>query len=287
MLGQKYILLEMRYRKFKYIIAAGILVPVISIFFGGVSANPMCTKKPSNQNLIYQQQGLPIKPQSCKWLFEHSDLIAYVEIISVDKKTNDSIYKKQPPGIYPSFGEQYCQANVLKILKGLTELKNKTITVIKRKSRYYLKEKQKLVLYLEKQNEIYQTIDLFGGEHRLASALCNINELRKDVQKGGIVVTVLNKKEDVSFRIHIIRGRQKVDINIGDKIWRNYLLKILDIDEFDTIEVPLGEGNYTVLLEIDHNLYPHSRLIDGYYPYVIITKGKWKPLYFDIDKIKR
>jgi len=277
----------MRCGKLKLVILAGILASVISVFCGRVSVSFMCTESPSNQNLMCCCQGLPIEPQSFKWLFEHSDLIAYVEIISVDKKIDNSIYKNQPPGIYSLFREQYCQVNVLRILKGSTQLKNKTITVIKRKSCYCLKEKQRLVFYLEKQNGVYQTIDPFGGEHRLASALCNINELRKDVQTGGVVVAVLNKREDISFRVHIIQGRQRAGINIGDKIWRKYLLKILEISEFDIAEVPLEEGSYTMLLEINHKLYPHSRLVEGCYPYVIITEKKWIPLYFDINKIKK
>jgi len=276
----------MEKKRVKCVIAAGVIIPVIIICLEGVSANPMSRKELSNQNLAYQQQDLPIKPKSSKWLFEHSDLIAYVKIISIDKKMSGNTHKKQPPGIYPLFEKQHCRTKVLKVLKGPTELINKIISVVKIKSHYYLKEKQRLVLYLKKQDKVYRTIGLFGGEHRLASALCNINELREDVQTGGIVSAVLNEKKDTSLRIHIIEGRHKACINIGDKTWKNHLFKILPIDKFCIAEIPLEEGSYTVLLELKHNLYSHSRLVDGYYPYVIIAKGRWKPLYFDIDKIK-
>ena len=140
-------------------------------------------------------------------------------------------------------------------------------------------------MYLKEYYGVYKTVDLFGGEHRLTSALCNINTI-KNIQTGGIVVGVLNKGKENYLRIRIIRGRQKAGITIGDKIWKNYLLETLEIGEFDIVEVPLEEGNYTVLLEFNHGLYPHSRLVEGHYPYVIITKGRWKPLYFDMNKIK-
>ena len=196
-----------------------------------------------------------------------------------------TIYKKQPPGFYPSFKMQICQIKILKILKGPDKLKEKIITVIKRKSRYYFDKGQGRVVYLKKCHGIYETLDLFGDEHRLTSALCNINTL-KNTQTGGIVVTVLNKKEKDYTRVHILRERQKTDISIGDKIWKSYLLKTVKIGEFDIVEVPLEEGVYTVLLEFGHNLYPHSRLVEGCYPYLIITKGRWEPLYFDLNKIK-
>ncbi len=61
---------------------------------------------------------------------------------------------------------------------------------------------------------------------------------------------------------------------ISDKTWGNYLLKTIEVGEFDIIEVPLEEGDYTVLLEFNRGLYPHSRLVEGHYPYIIITKGR-------------
>jgi hypothetical protein len=232
------------------------------------------------------EKSLPIKPKGAKWLFEHSDLIAYTEIISVDKEVDYESPKEPVPGVYPVFGEQRCKAKILKVLKGLEELEDRSLVIIKRRSRYYLTEGQKVVLYLEKQKDTYQTIDPFGGEHRLASALSNVNNLRKDTETGGVVAGVLNKKEEVRLKIHIIKGRQKAGITIGDKIWKEYLFKSVDIGKFDIAEIPLKGGRYTILLEHNGNLHPHSRIIDGYYPYVIIRENNWKPLYFDINKIK-
>ena len=238
-----------------------------------------------NGGQMLKRKRLPIKPESSKWLFENSDLISYGEVVDVDREIDDSVHKRQPPGIYPSFKIQLCRVKLLKVLKGSDELKGKIITVIKKRSRYYFKKGQKRVLYLKEHYRIYETVDLFGGEHRLVSALCNINTI-KNIQRGGIVAGILNKGKENYLRICIIRGRQKAGVTIGDKIWGNYLLKTVQIGEFDIAEVPLEEGNYTVLLEFNNNLYPHSRLVEGHYPYVIITKGRWKPLYFDMDKIK-
>ena len=50
----------------------------------------------------------------------------------------------------------------------------------------------------------------------------------------------------------------------SDKIWGNYLLRTIEIGELDIIEVPLEEGDYTVLLEFNRGLYPHSRLVEGH-----------------------
>ena len=50
---------------------------------------------------------------------------------------------------------------------------------------------------------------------------------------------------------------------IGDRMWGNYLLKTMKIKELDIIEVPLEEGDYTVLLEFNRGLYPHSRIAGG------------------------
>lgn len=234
---------------------------------------------------MLKRERLPIRPESPEWLFEKSDLICYGEIVDVTREIDSGVHKKQPPGIYPSFEMQLCRVKVLKVLKGSDDLKGEIITVIKRESRYYFRKCQKVVLYLKEQCGVYKTLDLFGGERRLASVLCNINTL-KDIQAGGIVAAVLNKEKQAHLRIHIIRERQKADISIGDKTWEKYLLKTVDTEEFDIVEAPLEEGSYTVLLEFNYALYPHSRLVGGHYPYVIITKGKWIPLYFDIDKIE-
>ena len=231
-----------------------------------------------------KRKRLPIRPESPEWLFEKSDLICYGEIVNVTREINSDVDKEQPPGIHPSFEMQLCRVKVLKVLKGSDNLKGETIAVIKRKTRYYFRKCQKVVLYLKESCGVYKTLDLFGGEPRLASALCNINTL-KGLQAGGIVAAVLNK-EEAYLRIHIIRGRQKSDISIGDKTWENHLLKNIEIGEFDIVEVPLEEGSYTVLLESNRGLYPHSRLVEGHYPYIIITRGRWKPLYFDMDKIR-
>jgi hypothetical protein len=249
------------------------------------SKSDILSKVAEDKSSVNEIKRIPIKPESPEWLFRHSNVIGYVEIIEVDKKIKKNQSFENLEGIYSTYPRQGCKAKFLRILKGSNDLENTTVSLVKEYSRYFLTEKQKIVLYLKKK-DVYHTIDQFGGEHRLASALCDINNIREDIQTGGIVVAVLNKEKYTDYKVHIIKGRHRSPINKGDEAWKKYLLKSAKFNEFDIVEVPLQGGRYTVLLELNGNIYCHSRLINGYYPYVIISENRFKPIYFDLKMIK-
>ena len=173
-------------------------------------------------------------------------------------------------------------ASLLWILKGNKGLKNSTVPIIKEKSGYYLSEKEKRVLYLKKDGEFFRTVDRFGGEHRLASALCDIRNLEREATSGGIVAS-FHQGNDQSLQptIHVLKGRQKISLKINDSTWDRFLLKTSTMEKFNICEVPLPEGVYTVLMEIGGELFSYARLTDGYYACVNIGKYRWwEPLYF-------
>lgn len=231
-----------------------------------------------------EKNPLPIKPETAEWLFENSEVISYVEVLKVDKKIERED-KPLPPGIYPTFSKQHAEVNLLEILKGPEDLRGTIITIIKDRSRYYLTEKQRLVVYLKEDKGRYHTIDAFGGEHRLASTLANVNSLKKDMGSG-IVVGILNKGNFSDLKLHILQGRHKAPLIPGDEVEKVYLLKVEEVDRFDISKIPLEPGSYTILLELEGDLHSHYQLINGYYPYLILKEDNWRVLYFNLKKIK-
>ena len=225
---------------------------------------------------------VPIVPETTQKLFEDSDVIAYADIDSVENKIEKVVSVGIPPQGPKIFPSQRCTASFLWILKGDVGLQNETVPLIKERSRYYLSEKEKRVLYLRKDGDLFRTVDRFGAEHRLVSALCDIRNLKKKATTGGIVAS-FHQESHKSLRpaIHILRGRQKASLKVNDRAWGDSLLKTSNIGMFDICEVPLPEGIYTVLMESDGVLFSYTRLTNGYFPCVIVGKYRWwEPLYF-------
>ena len=224
---------------------------------------------------------LPIEPETTERLFHDSDVIAYAAIIHVDKRIRNrerSRMKFLAPGIFP---EQSCEVSLLWILKGESSLQGKTISIIKKRSRYYLAENEKRVLYLKMQDRHFQTVDKFGGEHRLASALCDIKNLETGARSGGIVASFRVDDSSLCPKIHLLRGRHRMSLKKNDKIWREFLIKPEKISRFNICEIPLERGLYTVLVEIEDHLYSYTRPVDGYYACVMVGNHRWwEPLYF-------
>jgi hypothetical protein len=224
---------------------------------------------------------IPIVPETTAALFENSDVIAYGYIDNVEGGI-----EKSAPGrihldrsvIYP---EQRCTATLLWILKGDAGLKNRTVSVVKKRSRYFVSEKEKRVLYLKKEGDFFHTVDRFGGEHRLASALCDIRNLKRDAESGGIVASFQGIGPSSRPVIHVLKGRQKTSLRINDAAWRRFLLKSSPIGEFDICEIPLEKGTCTVLMEMGGQLSSYTRLINDYYACVNVGEYRWwEPLYF-------
>ena len=225
---------------------------------------------------------IPIVPETTEKLFEDSDVIAYADIDNVENKIEKAALVRTNLPVSEIFPEQRCAASLLWILKGDVDLQNRTVPIIKKKSRYYLSEKEKRVLYLKKEGNLFHTIDRFGGEHRLRSALCDIRNLKRDATSGGIVASFQGNDKSLRPTIHVLQGRQKTSLKINDNTWNKFLLKSSRIGEFNICEIPLQKGAYTVLMEIGGDLFSYTRLINDYYACVIIGKYRWwEPLYFE------
>jgi len=199
---------------------------------------------------------VPTKPETIRHLFEASDVFVYALIDTVKNKIEKHIQagpRFEGDEIFP---EQRCTGSFLWVLKGDVGLQNSTVSVIKEKSRYCLSEKENRVLYLQKDGNLFRTIDGFGGEHRLASALCDIRDLKRDATSGGIVAS-FHQGNDKSLHpiVHVLKGRRKTSLEINDNEWDRFLLKTIKIGKFNICEIPLQEGVYTVLMERNGNLF--------------------------------
>lgn len=260
----------------KYIIGGCVIV--IAVFLVGMLGYP-------DEGSDVVKKGSSVRSESEEWLFENSDIISYVEVLQVDTKIKGPT-KPFPPGINPIFSMQRAKVKFLKILKGPESLEGTIGNVIKDRSYFYLTEKEKSAPYLKEKNGLYHTVGSFSGQRRLASALADINNLRGDIGSG-IVVGILNKGDLSDSKLHILQGRHKAPVILGSKVWKNNLIKVERVSKFDIAGIPLERGAYTILLELKGNLYAFSRLVDGYYPYVILEENNWRALYFDIKKTKQ
>ena len=229
-------------------------------------------------------------PPSQTWLFERSDIISYVEVLEVDKAIElpPSSPENMKPGEIARYPKQFAKVKFLKLLKGSKELENTTRNIIKGGgANFYLKEGEKLVLYLKKWIWSYHTFNS-RAESRLAPVLANVNSLKKEM-KNGIVVGVFNKESLEDLKVHILQGRHKAPIILDSEIYKDNLVKKERINEFDIAEIPLEPGSYTILIELEGNLYNFNRLVVGYYPYVILEENSsrnWRSINFDLNKIE-
>lgn len=230
---------------------------------------------------------IPIEPESSEYLFKNSDVIAYVKVLEVTKIKKKYHSEPLSLGARIIFPRQLAKVRFLKILKGSQGLKDTTATIVKSKSFNYLSEGQEVVVYLKKVKGRYQTINLSGWEWRLASTLANINNLKAD--GCGVVVGVLlnkDKRNFHDFKIHILKGRHKAPIILGDQVIQTSLLKTEEVGKFNISEVPLDHGTiYIILLEVKGGLHSHNRLVNGYYPYILLEENEWRVVYFDINEI--
>lgn len=221
---------------------------------------------------------VPVLPLTDEQLIESSDLIVYVEVLELDKNTAQ---RSKDSLLYP---KQIAQVNVLKVLKG--SVKREDIKITKKRAYFQLQEKQRLVLYLKKYFGSYQTVSVFSQETRIASAIANVNEYL--IQDGsGIVVGITNKEPIERLNIHILKGRNRAPILLGGKNYQKNIVITRKTEEFDIAEIPLDPGSYTILIEYKDALYSFNRLVDGYYPYVIIgdqNYSNWRSVNFDFNQ---
>ena len=263
----------------------GLLMVFAAVFPGygkGTKSDQQMDNIDSQKRVSMDDSGtVPIVPETTQKLFEDSDVIAYADIDNVENKIEKAALVGTNLDVSEIFPEQRCTASLLWILKGDVDLQNKTVPVIKEKSRYYLSEKEKRVFYLKKEGDLFHTIDRFRGEHRLTSALCDIRNLKRDAKSGGIVASFQGNDKSLRPTIHVLKGRQKTSLKINDNTWNRFLLKSSSIGKFNICEIPLQKGEYTVLMEIGGDLFSYTRLINDYYACVIVGKYRWwEPLYF-------
>ena len=217
--------------------------------------------------------------------FQKADVVCYVEILKVDKEIErPSLDEPPPPGKRITYPEQMATVKCLRLLKGPDELQDVTFNVLKQASHFFLREKQRRVLYLSQNRERYSTIGIDSGESRLPSALSISNTL-KDDYGSGIVVGILADQPLENLNVHILQGRQKAPISLHTAQWKDALIKKAETEDFGIAEIPLESGSYSVLLQLDERLYTFSRLVNGYYPYVILDKNQWRPVYFAIEDV--
>lgn len=222
-----------------------------------------------------------LNPPSQEWCFENSEAIAYVEVLKVSRKVEKPT-ESLPPGIWRTFPRQRVKVRFLKVLKGPEELENTSSTIIKGRAHFYLDEGEREVLYLRKGIWRYHTVSTFQCITGLAPVLAKMNSLKK--HKGsGLVIGVLNKGNLEGLEVHILEDRHKAPVILDSEIYRDNLVKKERIGELDIAEIPLEPGSYTVLIELNGNLYSFNRLVDGYYPYVILEENNWWGLHFDIQ----
>jgi hypothetical protein len=88
------------------------------------------------------------------------------------------------------------------------------------------------------------------------------------------------------LEVYVLQGRHKAPLILGSKIWKDNVIRREKIGEFDIAEVSLKPGTYTLLIQFNGNLHSFGRLVNGYYPYVILEENDWRALYFDMKEIK-
>jgi hypothetical protein len=265
------------------------LLGTVMIFIGGLTEWASCTESNGGMTvadsdkevLICDSSSIPLIPEPTSQLLERSDVIAYSVVEKVSTKIEGGASGPSQREVMTIYPEQHFTATLLWVLKGDSVSPNTTIAVVKRESRYFVSEREKRVLYLKKTDGLFQTVDRFGGEQRLAFALCEIRNQKKAAENGGIVASFQGDSPSSQPIVHVLKGRQKRPLQINGEAWKRSLLKNAPINQFDICEIPLAKGTYTVLLEMDGVLFSHTRAVNGYYACVNIGEYRWwEPLSF-------
>lgn len=216
-----------------------------------------------------------IQPETPE-LIRTSDLIAYVEIIKVAPVIEEGASEHLHPGSYRTFPAQKACGRILRSLKGAVAEGSDVVDVIKQENGFYLSQNERRVLYLKRKDGFYETSGILGGEHRLASAIW---ELRRAEEKGyGVVVGA--KGNPAGLTAVVLRGRHSVPLIPESENWVQTVVKKAPVDELGVAEFLLESGSYTILLYKGAEVYHPNRLVNGFYPYVILDReSRWKIVY--------
>jgi len=220
-----------------------------------------------------------VQPETPK-LIETSDLIAYVEVTKVSPEIDDHTLEPLTPGSYRNFPAQKAQVRILRSLKGEVSVESNVALVIKKENGFFLSKDKRRVLYLKQEKDFYEVLGNLGGEHRLASAIW---ELRRMKKKGyGVVIGTLG--EPSGLTAVAFHGRHSVPLIPESEKGTQSIVKKVPIDELGVAEIQLEPGSYTILVQKEDNIYHPNRLVNGFYPYVILDQeSRWKIVYIDTE----
>jgi hypothetical protein len=209
-------------------------------------------------------------------LIRTSDLIAYVETINVDPVIKEDMLAPLPPGGYRTFPAQNAQVRILRTLKGEVSAESGEIVVLKKENGFFVSEDKRRVLYLKQGEGFYEALGNLGGEHRLASVIWELHRIKGEGY--GVVIGLLG--EPSGSMAVAFRGRHPVPLIPGSERWIQAVVKKTPIDELGVAEIRLEPGNYTILLRKGDNICHPSRLVNGFYPYLILDQeSPWKIVY--------
>ena len=218
-----------------------------------------------------------VQPETPK-LIETSDLITYVEIIRVTPEIGEQALESLPPGMYRTFPSQKAQVRLLRFLKGEVRPELDEVVVIKKENGFFLSRGKRRVLYLKRKDDFYEALGNLGGEHRLPSAMWELH--RREGKGYGVVLGVLG--EPFELVAVALRGRHSAPLQPESERWMRSIVKTVSIDELRVAEIQLEPGSYTILLQKGKEVYHPYRLVDGFYPYVILDEeSPWKIVYIN------
>lgn len=216
-----------------------------------------------------------VQPETPR-LIESSDLIAYVEVIEVTPEIGEEALEPLPPGMYRTFPAQEAQVRFLRVLKGKVSAELGEVGVIKEENGFFLSRDKPRVLYLKRKKDFYETLGNLGGESRLPSAMWELH--RREGKGYGVIVGALG---ELSGLVAVaLRERHFAPLVPESESWMRSIVKSISIDELGVAEIQLEPGNYTILLQKGKEVYRPYRLVDGFYPYVILDEeSRWKIVY--------
>ena len=216
-----------------------------------------------------------VQPETPR-LIETADVIAYVEVIRVTPEVAEQVLEPLPPGMYKTFPAQKAQVRFLRFLKRKVRAELRKIEIIKEENAFFLSTGKRRVLYLKRKDNFYEALGNHGGEPRLASAMWELHRMEEKAY--GVVVGVLGEPSELVAVA--LRGRHSAPLVPESERWMRSIVRRVSIDELGVAEIQLEPGSYTILLHRGKEVYHPYRLVDGFYPYVILDEeSRWKIVY--------
>jgi hypothetical protein len=249
----------------------------------------------------------PNKPLGQKKQIYMSDIVAYVKVVGLDSapagampgtkltsNSNELLRRNiktsefnKTVGKIEQYPEQKVDAKILKILKGPTSLEGQTIAIIKPQSYFLFKREERQIVYLKKFWGKFKTISPFSGETRIASALAAVNEIYGN--NSGVVIGISNPniynqemQKQTESEFYVLIGRHKAPLSDKSKNYQKSLYIKVTLTDLCIKEIKLQDGSYTILKKLKNNgeFESFNRLVDGFYPFIVLKDNKWQAVYF-------